>query len=54
MFMTEASERQVRSRLRYGSLNGIKVALGSRGMTVGAPCQCVKDRKEWRALVMPV
>ena len=32
-------------------MNGVKVALGNRGMTVEAACQCAKDRKEWRALV---
>ena len=37
-------------------MDGVKVALGNRGMTVGAACQCAKgqcakDRKEKRALV---
>ena len=32
-------------------LDGVKVALRSRGMTVEAARQCAKDRKEWRALV---
>ena len=31
-------------------MDGMKVALGNRGMTVEAAHQCVKDRKEWRAL----
>ena len=32
-------------------MDGAKVALGNRGMTVDAARQFVKDRKEWRALV---
>ena len=31
-------------------MDGIKVALGNRGMTVDGGRQCAKDRKEWRAL----
>ena len=32
-------------------MDGVKVALGNRGMTVEAERQCAKDRKNWRALV---
>ena len=32
-------------------MDGVNVALGNRGMTVQAARQCVKDSKEWRALV---
>ena len=32
-------------------MDGVKVALGSRGMMVEAAQQCTKDRKEWGALV---
>ena len=32
-------------------MDGVKVALGNRGMTVEAARQCAKDRKAWRALV---
>ena len=32
-------------------MDGVKVALGNREMTVEAACQCAKDRKEYRALV---
>ena len=32
-------------------MDGVKVALGSIGMTVEAVRQCMKGRKEWRALV---
>ena len=38
-------------RPRLGWMDGVKVALGNRGMTVEAAQQCAKDRKEWRALV---
>ena len=32
-------------------MDGVNVALGNRGMMVEAAQQCVKDRKEWKALV---
>ena len=32
-------------------MDGVKVGLGNRGMTVEAERQCTKNRKEWRALV---
>ena len=32
-------------------MDGVKVALGNRGMTVDASRQRTKDRKEWRDLV---
>ena len=31
-------------------MDGVKVALGNRGMTVEAARQCAKDRKEWMPL----
>ena len=40
-----------RTGTRETAVDGVKVALGNRGMTVEAARQCVKDRKEWRALV---
>ena len=42
---------RVRGRPRLGWTDGVKVAMGSRGMTVEAARQYAKDRKEWRALV---
>ena len=53
VLMAEVSggQAQVRGRPRLGWMDGVKVALGYRGMTVEAPRQCAKDRKEWRALV---
>ena len=51
VFMAKVSGGWVRGRLRLGWMDGVKVALGNRGMTVEAAQQCAKDRKEWRALV---
>ena len=51
VLMAEVSEGRVRRRPRLGWMDGVKVALGNRGMTVEAARQCVKDRKEWRALL---
>ena len=50
--MAGVSGERVRRRPRLGWMDGGKVALGIRGMTVEAARQCVKDRKEWRALVL--
>ena len=47
----EVSGGRVQGRPRLGWMDGVKVALGNRGMTVDAPQQCAKDRKAWRALV---
>ena len=49
--MALVSGGQVQERPRLGWMDGVKVALGNRGMTVEAMSQCAKDRKEWRALV---
>ena len=51
VLMAEVSGGGVRRRPRLGLMDGVKVALGNRGMTVEAARQCAKDRKEWRALV---
>ena len=51
VFMAEVSGGWVRGRPRLGWMDGVKVALGNRGMTVEAARQCAKDRKAWRALV---
>ena len=48
VLMAEVSGRRVRERPRLGWIDGVKVALGKRGMTVEAAGQCAK---EWRALV---
>ena len=51
VLMAEVSGGRVRGRLRLGWMDGVKVALGNRGMMVEAAQQCAKDRKEWRSLV---
>ena len=51
VLMAEVSGGRVRGRPILGWMDGGKVALGNRGMTVEAALQCSKDRKEWRALV---
>ena len=50
VLMAEVSDGRVRGRPRLGWIDGAKVALGSRGMTVEAARQCSKDRKAWRPL----
>ena len=51
VLMAEVSGGRVRWRPRLGWMDGVKVALGNRGMMVEAVQQCAKHRKEWRALV---
>ena len=51
VLMAEVSGEWVRGRQRLGFMDGVKVALLNRVMTVEAERQWVKDRKEWRALV---
>ena len=51
VLMAEVSGGLVRGRPRLGWMDGVKVALGNRGMTMEAARQCAKDRKTWRALV---
>ena len=51
MLMAEVSGGGIRGRPRLSWMDGVKVALGNRGMTVETARQCAKDRKEWRALV---
>ena len=51
VLMAEISGGRLRGRPRFGWMDGVKVALGNRGMTVEAARQCANDRKEWRALL---
>ena len=46
VLMAEVSGGRVRGRPRLGWMDGVKVALGNRGMTVEAARQCAKERKE--------
>ena len=51
VLMAEVTGGWVRRRPRLGCMDGVKVVLGNRGMTVEAARQCANDRNEWRALV---
>ena len=51
VLMAEVSGARVRARPGLGWMDGVKVALGNRGIKVKAARQCAKARKEWRALV---
>ena len=51
LLMEEVNGRLVQERPRLGWMDGVKVALGNRGITVEAARQCAKDRKEWRTPV---
>ena len=42
VLMAEVSIGRVRGRPRFGWLDGVKVAMGNRGMTVEAVPQCAK------------
>ena len=46
VLMADVSGGQGRGRPRLGWMDGVKVALGNRGMTMEAARQCAKDRKE--------
>ena len=45
VLMAEVSGGRGRGRPRLGWMDGVKVALGNRGMTVEAARECAKDRK---------
>ena len=51
VLMAEVSLGRIRGRPRLGWMDGVKVALSNRRMTVEAARQCAKDSREWRALV---
>ena len=51
VLMADVSGGRVLGKPRLGWMDGVKMALDSRGMTVEAARQCAKDSKEWRALV---
>ena len=46
VMMAEVSGGWVRGRTRFGWMEGVKVALGNRGMTVEAARRCERDRVE--------
>ena len=49
--MAGVSGGRVRGTPTLGWMDGVKVALGNRGMRLEAARQCAKDQKAWRALV---
>ena len=51
VMMAEVSGRRVLGRPRFSWMEGVKVALGNRGMMVEAARQCTRDRNKWRSLV---
>ena len=51
VLMADVSGGRVRSRPRLAWVDGVKVEMGNREMTVEAARQCAKYKKEWRALV---
>ena len=52
VLMAEVSGGRLRGRPRLGWTNGVKVALGNRGMTMeAAAANDDGDRKAWRTLV---
>ena len=51
VLMAEVSGGRVRGRPRLAWMDGVKVALGNRGMTVGAARHCAKNREAWRAQI---
>ena len=46
VLMAEVSGGRVLGRPRLSWMDGVKKALGNRGMTVAAERQCAKDREE--------
>ena len=51
VLMAEVSGKRVRGRPRLCWMDGVKVALCNRGITVEAARQYAKGRMEWRAMV---
>ena len=47
VLIAEVSGGRVRVRPRLGWMDGVKMALGNRGMTVEAARHCANDTKEW-------
>ena len=47
----EVNGGRARGRQRFGWMEGVKVALDNRGMTVEAARRRARGRNEWRALV---
>ena len=54
VLMAEVSGGRVRGRPRLGWMDGVKVALGNRGMTVEAARKIGKSGEPWPYLLGPV
>ena len=48
VMMAEVNGGRVRRKPRFGWMDGVKVALGNRGMAAEAARRCASDRNEWR------
>ena len=46
VLIAEVSEGRVRGRPRLGWMDGVKVALGNRGMNDGESCATMRERSE--------
>ena len=46
--MAKVSGEWVRGKPRLGWMDGVKVALGNRGMTVETTRQSAEERKDWK------
>ena len=46
VLMAEVSEGRVRGRPRLSVMDGVRVALGKRGMTVEVNCTTIRERSE--------
>ena len=49
--MEDVNGGRVPGRPRVGWVDGVKVAMGCRGVVVKAARQCAKDKNEWSATV---
>ena len=50
VLMADVSGGRVQGRPRLGLMDGVKMALGRKEVTVEDAQECAKDIKEWRAL----
>ena len=48
---SDVEENRCRDRLRFGWVDGIKRALGERGMSVEQSRQNALDRRRWESIV---
>ena len=48
----KVDERSARGRPRFGWMNGVKIALNDRRMDMREASEHVRNRNEWRMIVM--